>query len=182
MVERVNGGMRLGEYFDHNIWQPLGIVSATMQLGERPDIQQRLCHTTLRNANGKLEPTIPHPFRDSKADRGGGGMCISPNDYIKILIALLQNQGALLKPETVRRLMFQPQLQDAARYLQSTLNHPLAGPMCRGGVASNAWNFGLGGTLNMADVDGVCRKGTLSWSGLPNLYWVRFSHWSSSSL
>ncbi|EXJ70444.1 beta-lactamase [Cladophialophora psammophila CBS 110553] len=169
MIERINGGLRLGEYMKQNIWDPLGMDSTTMHLGSRPDIQQRLCGASVRSASGELEPTPPHPLKDSKDDRGGGGMCISPNDYIKILVALLKNDGALLKPETVRS-MFEPQLRDR-RYLNSFLDHPLGGPMCRAGVESDAWNFGLGGILNLENVDGVCKKGTMSWSGLPNLYW-----------
>ncbi|KIW90505.1 uncharacterized protein Z519_09152 [Cladophialophora bantiana CBS 173.52] len=141
-----------------------------MYLGSRPDIRERLCGTSVRSVSGELEPTPPHPLRDSKDDRGGGGMCTSPNDYIKTIVALLKNNGALLKPETIRS-MFEPQLRDR-RYLNSFLDHPLGGPMCRAGVESDAWNFGLGGMLNLEDVDGVCKKGTMSWSGLPNLYWV----------
>ncbi|KIW84619.1 hypothetical protein Z517_00007 [Fonsecaea pedrosoi CBS 271.37] len=169
MVERVNGGMKLGQYMKKNIWDPLGMASTSFRPEENELVRSRLCATTARTAEGDLVPADPYPHHNPKDDLGGGGLYSSAPDYIKVLISLLKNDGLLLKPETVK-VMFSPQLSNDA-YLNATMATPGAGPMFRGGVDSSAWNFGLGGILNMEDVAGVCKKGTMTWGGLPNLFW-----------
>jgi len=170
MVERVNGGLRLGEYMKTHIWDPLGMDSTTFRITQHEGIQNRLCSMTSKTPEGELVPSPALRTLDPKDDLGGGGLYASPTDYLKVLVALLKNDGTLLKPETVK-LMFEPQLPDD-RHLRTAASNSLAGPIIRGGVDSDAWNFGLGGILNMEDVDGVCKKGTMTWGGLPNLFWV----------
>ena len=170
MVERVNGGTKLGEYMKKNIFEPLGMTSTGFRPEENENIRQNMCPTTKRTPEGELAPTDPYFIQDPKDDLGGGGLFSSAPNYIKVLISLLKNDGKLLKPETVR-LMFTPQLSDD-KHLVAIATEPTAGPMFRAGVDSAAWNFGLGGILNMADVEGVCKKGTITWGGLPNLFWV----------
>ncbi len=172
MVERVNEGIRLGEYMKKNIFEPLGMTSTGFRPEENDKISSNLCPTTMRTPEGKLEPTDQYAIQNPKDDLGGGGLFSSAPDYVKVLISLLKNDGKLLKPETVK-LMLTPQLSDD-KHLVATATEPLAGPMFRAGVESAAWNFGLGGILNMEDVDGVCKKGTITWGGLPNLFWVCF--------
>ena len=169
MIERANGGIRLGDYMREHIWNPLGMSSTTFRPRKDEGIQNRLCSMTARTASGDLVPAPSHWARDPKDDLGGGGLCSSPRDYMKLLVAILKIDGTLLKPETVD-LMFEAQLSNDS-LIEAAVSGD-AGPMIRGGVVSDAWNFGLGGVLNMEDIDGVCKKGTMSWSGLPNLYWV----------
>lgn len=40
-------------------------------------------------------------------------------------------------------------------------------------------DWGLGGLLSMEDVEGGRKKGSMAWSGLPNLYWVSHIHFLS---
>ena len=173
MVERVNGGVHLGEYMRHYIWEPLGMKSTTFRLNGNESVRRRLCSMTARFPSGDLIPSSAYRTSDSKDDLGGGGICCSPHDYIKVLAAILKNDGRLLKPSTIES-MFQPQLSDDT-YIKAAVSGD-AGAMYRAGVVNDAWNFGLGGILNMEDVEGVCRKGTMSWGGLPNLYWVSRIH------
>ena len=100
MVERVNGGVRLGEYMKQHIFDPLGMTLTGFRLAENEHIRDRLCD--------------PRP-----------------------LLAKTQDSKS--------------------------------GAMLRSGIDCDAWNFGLGGILTTADVEGICRKGTMSWGGLPNL-------------
>lgn len=168
MVESVTG-VSLEAYMTQNIWQPLGMKSTTLDIESSPSLRERWCSLTSRSEDGKLIAVPPHPYSIARTDKGGGGAFSTPNDYIKLLVSLLKNDGTLLRPETVDA-MFTPQLDDPG-----ILTHYMttaAGPMCRSGVDSNAWNFGLGGILNTEDVEGICKAGTLSWGGLPNLYWV----------
>ncbi|MCJ1478269.1 hypothetical protein MMC13_006946 [Lambiella insularis] len=167
MVERVSG-VRLGMYMNEHVWEPLGMHSTTFQLFSHKGVQDHLCSMTARSPTGELLAAPPYRTQDPKDDLGGGGIYTSPHDYIKVLIAILQNDGKILKRESVE-LMFQPQLSNDTALKSTVLGD--AGAMYRGGVASDAWNFGLGGILNMDDVDEICKKGTMTWSGLPNLYW-----------
>ncbi|KAK5197663.1 hypothetical protein LTR92_001905 [Exophiala xenobiotica] len=169
MIERVNGGLRLGEHMKQYIWDPLGMTSTGFRLAEHENIRDHLCATTARTPTGELVASAPYNFQNPVDDLGGGGLHSSPADYIKVLISLLKNDGTLLRPETVKT-MFEPQLPDPKHLLAMTQD-PTGGPMFRGGVNSDAWNWGLGGILTTDDVEGVCKKGTLSWGGLPNLFW-----------
>ncbi|ETI27066.1 hypothetical protein G647_09748 [Cladophialophora carrionii CBS 160.54] len=169
MVERVNGGISLGEYMQQNIFDPLGMTSTGFRPERNENISRNLCPTTKRTPEGDLVPTEPYAIQNPKDDLGGGGLYSAAPDYVRVLISLLRNDGKLLRSETVKS-MFTPQLSDDS-HLRATVGEPLAGPMFRGAVDSPAWNFGLGGILNMEDVDGVCKKGTLTWGGLPNLFW-----------
>jgi CubicO group peptidase (beta-lactamase class C family) len=154
------------------IWDPLGMTSTGFRLAEHENIRNHLCATTARTPTGELVASAPYNFQNPVDDLGGGGLHSSPADYIKVLISLLKNDGTLLRPETVKT-MFEPQLADPKHLLAMTQD-PTGGPMFRGGVNSDAWNWGLGGILTTDDVEGVCKKGTLSWGGLPNL--VSYSH------
>lgn len=169
MVERTNGGIRLGDFMKKHIWEPLGMTSTGFRLAENETIRRNLCATTARTPEGKLVPTAPYPAQNPRDDLGGGGMYSSAKDYVKVLVALLKNDGVLLSPKTVKT-MFEPQLHDN-RDLAAVVT-PTLGSMYRAGVESQAWDFGLGGILNMEDVDGICKKGTMTWGGLPNLFWV----------
>ena len=170
MVERVNGEMRLGQYMKKNIWEPLGMTSTGFRPEENEKVRSKLCATTRRTPEGDLESADPYPSQNPKDDLGGGGLYSSAVDYVKVLVSLLKNDGKLLKPETVES-MFKPQLPDP-KHLISTVTAALGGPMFRAGVDTAAWNFGLGGILNTEDVEGICKKGTMTWGGLPNLFWV----------
>lgn len=170
MVERVNGNVRLGDYMKTHIWEPLGMTSTGFRLNENETVRKNLCPTTAKTPQGELVPSKPYPNPDPVDDLGGGGLYSCVKDYLKVLVSLLKNDGTLLKPETVK-LMFTPQLPDP-KWLVETVYSPLGGAMFRAGVESDKWNFGLGGILNAEDVDGVCKKGTMTWGGLPNLFWV----------
>jgi hypothetical protein len=71
---------------------------------------------------------------------------------------VLKNNGKLLKPETVK-MRFTHQLDDPKYLLQAAWN-PDLGIMVRAGVASEDWQYGFGGTLQTADIPGMCKKGT----------------------
>lgn len=154
------------------IWGPLGMTSTGFRLDQNESIRNHLCATTARTPTGELVASAPYNFQNPVDDLGGGGLHSCPADYIKVLISLLKNDGTLLRPETVK-MMFEPQLADP-KHLMVMTQDPKGGAMFRGGVDCNTWNFGLGGILTLDDVEGVCKKGTMSWGGLPNL--VSYSH------
>lgn len=182
--------MRLSEYMAEHIWNALSVRLTTFQPLQNEAVNSRRCGMTARTPTGDLVSVPPLRKLDPLDDLGGGGIYCAPSDYIKLLAALLKNDGTLLKPESVAE-MWKPQLPDT-KYLDAALADETAGPMFRSGVnGSNAWNWGLGGILNTEDVEGVTSKGTMTWGkmafsipgfialmwflmagGLPNLFWV----------
>lgn len=142
MVERVNGGMRLRDFMKQNVWDKVGITDAAFKLDENHTVKDRLVGLSKRDGI-KLSSVPPMRDPNPKDDLGGGGLYTSPNEYVKVLIALLKDEGTLLEPSTVK-MMFTPQLRDD-RYLLKAFEVPENRPMMTSGVSgSNAWNWGLG--------------------------------------
>ncbi|KAK5055190.1 hypothetical protein LTR84_012939 [Exophiala bonariae] len=162
-------GVRLGEYMKRYIFGPLDMTSTGFRPSENEKIRNNLSATTVRTPKGGLRAGKPFLTGTPKDDLGGGGLYSSATDYIKVLISILKNDEKLLKRETVD-LMFTPQLPDP-KYLEAVVNDQRTGVFYRSGVDGQRWNYGLGGLLNMEDAEGVCKKGTMSWGGLPNLFW-----------
>jgi len=161
--------MRLGDYMRKNICEPLGMKLTTFQPSQHLAVHNALIGMTLKTPAGELIPTDPVWKPDLKVDTGGAGMYNTPNEYIKILIALLKNDGVLLSPEAVD-IMFQPHLEDD-KYLSEMVKQ-LFGMLFTNGVTEcQKWNFGLGGILAMEDGPGIVHKGVMSWGGHPNLIW-----------
>jgi CubicO group peptidase (beta-lactamase class C family) len=170
MVERVTGSNRLGEYMKEHIFGSLGMKSTGFRVLENQTIKENLVGMSIRTAAGEIMPG-KHPLpEDPATDSGAGGLYSSPNDYIKVLSALLKKDGTLLKKELVE-LMFTPQLSDNKALLKAFAS-PGIGAMFRSGVEGQAWNYGLGGAVNTESVAGFCNDGTFSWNGVPNIFWV----------
>ena len=174
MVERANDGIKLGEYMRQHIWDPLGMSSTTFHLEDEPDVEARLADMSIRTPTGDLElfPElfVPRPVRD---DMGGGGLCSSAADYIKVLASILRNDGKLLQKQTVDE-MFEPQLSPQSKaMLQNVLTVPEVNDLLTGGLKiGTSFNWGLGGIMVEEDTEGGRRKGSLAWVGYPNLFWV----------
>jgi CubicO group peptidase (beta-lactamase class C family) len=150
-----------------HIFDPLGMTLTGFRLAENEHIRDRLCERVQRTPAGKFSMTNPYNALSPEDDLGGGGLYSSVTDYMKVLISLLKNDELLLRPDMVT-IMFEPQLRDPRPLLAKTQDSE-SGAMLRSGIDCDAWNFGLGGILTTADVEGICRKGTMSWGGLPNL-------------
>ena len=115
MVERVNGGISLEEYMKVNIWEPLGIKDMTFHLEKREDLRARMPDLCRRDAatgkavfNGK---GWVDPVEDAF---GGAGLYSSMPEYMKVLRSLLDNDGKLLKSESVDEVC-RPQLSEASQ-------------------------------------------------------------------
>ena len=172
-VERVTGAESLQGYMEREIWAPLGIKEMTFFLAEREDLKRRMPAMSLRDdKSGKavLRPrVVQEPPRHAM---GGGGIYAEPTEYLKVLQAVLRNEGTLLKRETVEEI-FRPHLsQESQRVLMKVLSVPEVNLMMGGLPEGTEQNWGLGGLLIMNDVEGWRRKGTLTWGGMPNLTWV----------
>jgi CubicO group peptidase (beta-lactamase class C family) len=175
MIERVNNNQPLGSYMQDHIWKPLGMTSTSFRLQERPDIKSRRADMSMRAADGSVEPSPTRYFpEDCPDDHGGGGVYSCMADYIKLLIALLRNDGTLLKPATMDTL-FAPCLSSAAaKRLQddwSVTKQESEEDDINIKVPAEV-DYSLGGMVSRVDVYGGRSAGSMWWGGLPNLSWV----------
>ena len=174
MVERLNGNISLEEYMKTHIWAPLGIKDMTFHLEKREDLRARLVDPCVRDAATGKAVHKPTKVWDDPLDdaMGGGGVYSSMPDFFKILLSLLNDDGRLLKSETVQ-LIVSPQLNDECRaslmrqFEDPEFNNQLGAlPL---GIKKD-WAFG--GSLLMEDIKGGRRSGTVAWLGVPNVSWV----------
>lgn len=173
VVEKVTGET-LEDYMRKAIWDPLGIKNISFWAKQNPDMNARLAGMTTRDpASGKVV-TYTGPFLNdnSKDCFGGHGAYADLTDYLKILHSILADDEKLLKKATTA-LMFQPQLSKESKAAQkTTMNIPeIAGMFVGDFPTSIDYDWGLGGILVEGDNEGRRKKGTLIWSGLPNLFW-----------
>lgn len=175
MVEQVNGGIRLGEYMKKNIFEPLSMTLTSFRPSKHPGVKERLVGRPFRTPDGKVIPEAPDiglfPVKEPEDDYGGAGLHSCAQDYIKLVSALLVNDGKLLKPESVDEL-FRPQLQDN-KYIQAVMNIPEAAAFLAPSFGTGVnWNYALGGAVAVDGVEGRVDPGTMYWAGLPNSFWV----------
>lgn len=174
-VERATG-KKLGEHMEENIFRLLGIKDITFFVDEREDMKERMPAMSWRDTTtGKATNTRPTeegvPAAQPTEAMGGGGLTASPTEYIKILQAILRNDGTLLKKETVE-MMFQPHLTpESKKGLMGLLAIPEFNIMVGNLPQDHTKDWGLGGLLVEGDLAGYRRKGTMSWGGMPNLIW-----------
>ncbi|KAH8810744.1 putative penicillin-binding protein [Xylogone sp. PMI_703] len=172
LVERLNSGVRLGEYMEENMFKPLGIKDATFRLLQRKDMLDRLCPTLERQDDGvvKVEKAESRPIIEPIDDAGGGGLYTTAVDYIKVLESLLRDDGILLDSAMLEEL-FKPQLPDNEE-LQVKLNRTGPGNVLNNfGEKKVRLNHGLGGLVLVEEVLGHAEKGMLCWDGLPACFW-----------
>lgn len=111
LVERLNGGVRLGVYMEANVFGPLRLTSSTLRLPEaRPEIEKRLLQMTTRTEKGELVGTVSPLPENAEADSGGMGLITSTADFVSILSELLRDDSVLLTKESVEQ-MFTPQFE-----------------------------------------------------------------------
>ena len=172
MVERVSGAGNLQAYMEREIWSPLRITEMTFFPQGRDDLKARMPAMSLRDkASGKAVPR-PRVVQEPPTDAmGGGGIYATPAEYMKVLHAVLKNDGTLLKRETVED-MFRPQLSGQSRAaLLKVMSFPDVNGMTGGLPEGTKRDWGFGGLLIMQDLEGWRSKGTMTWGGMPNLTW-----------
>ena len=182
VVERLTD-MSLEDYLRENICAPLHISSMTFFLQAHGGLIARRADMTVRNPeSGKVEHS-DEAFWDEDPEEALGGLALysSPEDFFKVMSSLLFNDGKLLSPAAVDEF-FSPQLTDSARASQSEfLSNPRRNLLMGGFLPFHVKkDHGLGGILTTEDVEeGWRRKGTMSWNGSTNFFWVRITSTSS---
>ena len=184
MVERITG-QTLEEYMKVNIWHPLGINDITFWPEQHPDMKSRMASMTRRDE--EIGNVIHDPDGPKLAGGidcfGGHGASASMLDYFKILQSLLIDDEKLIKRSTTAQ-MFQPQLTKESRDAQKQLMAKPENTMLFVGEFPKhiPLDWGIGGILTREADEEWRGKNTLMWSGLPNLFWVRWAPFRYSPL
>ncbi|SGY85803.1 BQ5605_C009g05779 [Microbotryum silenes-dioicae] len=163
-IEAVTGGPLI-DYFKKNIFGPLGISDMSYA---PPSNRINMAY------DDPADPSAPWkagPGSTLKENRGGAGLFGSPASYLKIVRTLLgDGQPLFQKSETVEE-MFEDQTAGSERFQTSMSQFMTLGSDPFFGEAEQA-GHGLGGALTGAKHGGGRSKGTLSWSGYCNTFWV----------
>jgi CubicO group peptidase (beta-lactamase class C family) len=163
------------DYVDANISKPLGISSFTWHLSRKPAVAQSLMKMSTRQDDGTFT-TSPTPFwpKDPVGEGGGAGLYTNVHDYTRVLADLLKPEPTLLQKSSVDQL-FTPQLAQGSDALATFVNDEFAyKPALDDSLEGVNVNYALGGLVLMQDVQRenyFKPKGTMSWTGLPNLLW-----------
>ncbi|KAI5478093.1 beta-lactamase [Pseudohyphozyma bogoriensis] len=166
VVEAVSG-KDLETYFQDHIFKPLGIT----------DISFLTNLSKMDIAHSGSTPSSPYTFAPGRQFNqsqflGRAGLSGSPKSYLKIIQAILAGGGPLLKRSTVD-LMFQPSLKkDQQRQDVTRKNKPIIHPYSFKAEEAFPGNWGYGGFLTESDLPSGRTKGTLSWSGAANTFWI----------
>jgi CubicO group peptidase (beta-lactamase class C family) len=183
LVSRLNN-MSLEAYMQKYIWNPLEIKNITFHQENNEEVRKNLVKMSARK--GLKNPVFSLPVRSDEkvewtdeqlydvpiADEyGGEGAIGSATEYFKILQSILADDGALLRSETIDE-MFTPQLSEGSVKALEDFN-----AFYQSGAFASVQNgtkvsWGLGGMLFLEDYFTGRKKGTLTWSGLPNLQWT----------
>ncbi|KMP09481.1 transesterase [Coccidioides immitis RMSCC 3703] len=155
--------MNLEEYMKEHIWSPLGIHDATFWPEKNLDLSKRIAEMALR------DPPPPLLTPRGKLFLMPGLLCL---ELTLKKWSILVDDGKLLSQRMVE-MMFTPQLSSQSRAaIQKVFSIREASRNYIAEYIETApYDWGLGGMLTLDNVGWARRKGTMTWSGLPNLFW-----------
>ncbi len=171
-VVEAASGQRLGDYFQQQLFEPLGMRDTAFKI--RPDMRERLVHMHARGPDGSL---ILFPFetpQDPEVQLGGEALYGTAPDYQRLMQMLL-NGGELdgervLKADTVAR-MGRNQIGVIDFAAMKTVMPPLSNDTDFYPGMQQKW--GLSFLINTEKSPQGRPAGSLSWAGLPNCYyWI----------
>lgn len=167
-------GETLSDYLDKNLLGPLGMTSTGFVPNE--DVLTRLAGVHQRQEDGRIEPVdfTPPADPDPAGFTGGGGMFGSARNYARFMRMML-NGGTLdgvrvLKPETVAD-MGRNHIGDIEVTGLDAALPKMSFDFDFFPETPKRW--GLSFMINMEDLEGRRRAGSLTWAGLRNTYfWI----------
>jgi len=166
-------GMRLGEYIQKNITEPLGMTSTGFRIS--PSMRMRLATVHQRDTvTGTLSTTPFEVSQDTEFDPGGGGLYSTAGDYLRFTRMIL-NQGRgnghqLLKPQTIA-LMSKNAMGPLRVSLLRTQNP--AASLDAEFFPGIEKSWGLTFMINEQQAPTGRSTGSLAWAGLPNaFFWI----------
>lgn len=162
-----------------NIWFKLGMNDTTFRPELRPDFPARRMEVGWRDkstgylAGGKVP--LANPAEDCL---GGVGLYSTPEDYAKLLTALLMGGAPILKSSSLNEIL-SPQLRDNKDFLSIVCGS-------RRSHLGQTWpigmtgTFGLSSSINLEDFPHGRAKNSVNWSGMPGIHAVSMSYVSKS--
>ncbi|KAL2133210.1 hypothetical protein VTI74DRAFT_2755 [Chaetomium olivicolor] len=172
---RATGGKRFGEVVAEGLLGPLRMADTGFYRNKLLEggKDARYVPPAERSAEtGELaQATEPYP-EEPPLESGGAGLYSSAEDYGRVmqgvLRALAGEEGGVVSQETARE-MFRPQLDEKQReWCQGIVfTYGSAAELPQGTPV----DYGIGGLINMVDVEGKRRKGSLMWPGMCNSRW-----------
>lgn len=177
MVEAVTG-LKLGEYMQKHIFEPLSMRSTTFDPIGNESVMSRMTGRVGRDVTTgllKKEESSEALVRNRPDHWGGSGLYSTANDYSKVLKSLLIDDGKLLaKGGEMYKQLFRSQLENPAAF-QRMATHPVMGAFFAPGLSRDPekteWDHALGGAVVQREIPGHAAAGTLFWSGYSNNYW-----------
>lgn len=184
-ISRLHGNIPLGEYFDKNIFSPLGLQDTVFEPLENPRFKDRLTATHWRQTDGTVKQADENAgcaYARSGVHNGGGGLWSTANDLCKLLHGSIfprTGQATILSQSSINEL-FKPSLT-TSKHLEATVKRmrlethytPNGLDLLPQIPDSTRKTFGLGVAINLEDLDTGVGAGSIQWSGFPNCYWVR---------
>lgn len=178
-VEAVTG-QTLGDVVAENVLRPAGMNHTTFWpyrplplTGKQPPALADLMLRAAADAGGELTATLlPMDAAEHELETAGSGLFGTAGDHARLMQALLG--GKLLGAEALDEL-FRPQLEDKQRAMLQYIANAY-GPMglCPELPPWTPVDHGLPGLINIEDVPGKRRAGSMMWSGMGNSRWVSF--------
>jgi len=171
-VEAVSG-QKLGDYFQENLFEPLGMKDTAFKLTD--ERRTRLVGMHARQADGSLQPMPFEIPQEPEFQMGGGGLYGTAGDYLAFERMFL-NEGRsasgkqVLKPETVRAAAQNQMGATNVRLLKTAIPPYSNDAEFFPGMVKK---WGLGFMINTERVPGGRSAGSLTWAGLGNTYfWI----------
>ncbi|KAI5253113.1 beta-lactamase family protein [Aureobasidium subglaciale] len=166
-------GKTLQQYMDENIFTPLGISRIKFTPYVTEEMKVQAASIALRIPDGKLVnlPTSKNiDFGDLECFGGHGGYADLTN-YFRILESLLLDDGKLLSPSSTA-IFFSPHLSTPSRKAINTIfAQPEISAVFVGSFPESVeYDWGIGGVV-LRENGEKRGKGTMAWSGMPNLFW-----------
>lgn len=161
----------LGEYMQEHIFTPLGIRDTGFHPSRLPQTKDRTV-TELLRTGGELK-SRGRVVEDWTMDGGGGGLYSTASDFAKFMQGLLAGK---LVSEATLDLMFSHQLNEKqVKGIEAFAYHMGAhGLVAPEFPVDFPLNHGFGGMINVGDVPGRRRGGSMAWSGASGPRWVCF--------
>ena len=171
LVETVSG-LTLEQYFQTNIFQPLGMKDTTFLLPAGKF--DRLVSVYTRQPDGALKEnprTMPSP---PKAFNGGGGLYSTAPDYVRFMQMILNHGRAgkeqILQATTVE-MMSSNQVGAIRAGVLKTARPAISSDVDFHPGATDKYTFGF--LMNPTAYEGGRSAGSLAWAGVYNTYyWI----------
>jgi CubicO group peptidase (beta-lactamase class C family) len=164
--------MRLGQYVQKNIADPLGMGSTAFRI--TPDMRSRMAKVHARQPDGSLTVTATEVPQDPEFEPGGGGLYSTVSDYQRFIRMILNdgrgNGNQVLRPETVA-LMSKNAMGNLRVEMLKTRNPALSADAEFFTGTPKTW--GLSFMINEETAPTGRSAGSLAWAGLANTYfWI----------